>query len=105
MNPKIDFFNRKTVGIPLSRDEFFYSLTETKKGRNRQEVLDEIYLKKLNRFFDKRPALSVEKFCEEAGISTALLEEVLKGKQPLIQDFIDMILPFIAKYGGLKQNS
>ncbi len=104
MNPNIDLSKRKTVGISLSRDEFFYTLAETKKGREHREVLDEIYLKKLNGFFERRPALSIEKFCEEAGISTALLGEVLLGKQPLKQDFIEKVVSFISKYGGMKQN-
>lgn len=53
----------------------------------------------LQTFFTSRPSLSKEGVCREAGISTSLLDYILRGQRKLTAKTWAKLLPVLVKYG------
>lgn len=55
--------------------------------------------KTINQFLSNRPAISVTRLCEEAGITKRYLDYILSGERPLTNSVIKKIRPVMERYG------
>lgn len=101
MNQETDYFKRLETAIPLSKDEFFQMMVETKEGGDPDELKKNIYTNKIRRYFEERPALDLTKFCEEAGIFLAMLEALRSGDQLFTPEIYAQIKDTLHHYGRL----
>jgi len=56
-------------------------------------------IKDIQTFLSNRPAISVTKMCEEAGITKRYLDYILNGEMRLTENVVRKLTPIMEKYG------